>query len=48
MYGTPSGRGTTDIVEHENGMQKYLGYCKRNGITEEKIEKEVMAILAWM
>ncbi len=28
-------------IEHENGMQKYLGYCKRNGITEEKLKKEV-------
>ena len=28
-------------IEHENGMQKYLGYCKKNGITEEKLKKEV-------
>ena len=28
-------------IEHDKGMQKYLGYCKRNGITEEKMKKEV-------
>src|SRR5699024_6561688 len=28
-------------IEHENGMQKYLGYCKKSGITAEKLKKEV-------
>lgn len=28
-------------IEHEKGMQKYLGYCKRNGITKERLEKKV-------
>lgn len=27
-------------IEYEKGMQKYLGYCKRNGITKERLEKE--------
>lgn len=27
-------------IEHEKGLQKYLGYCKRNGITKERLEKE--------
>ena len=27
-------------IESEKGMQKYLGYCKRNGITRERLEKE--------
>lgn len=28
-------------IEHLEGMQKYLGYCKKNGITKEKLNKEV-------
>lgn len=28
-------------IESGKGMQKYLGYCKKNGITKEKLEKEV-------
>lgn len=28
-------------VEYKKGMQKYLKYCKENGITKEKIEKEL-------
>lgn len=28
-------------IEQEKGMQKYLGYCKRNGITKEQLEKKV-------
>ena len=27
-------------IENKKGMQKYLKYCKDNGITKEKIEKE--------
>lgn len=29
------------IIEYKNGLQEYLKYCKENGITKEKIEKEV-------
>lgn len=28
-------------IESEKGMQKYLGYCKQNGVTRERLEKEV-------
>ena len=27
-------------IEHEKGLQKYLAYCKRNGITKERLGKE--------
>ena len=28
-------------IEYKKGMQEYLKYCKDNGITKEKLEKEV-------
>ena len=28
-------------IEHKKGMQKYLKYCKENGITRERISKEI-------
>lgn len=28
-------------IDHMKGMQKYLGYCKRNGITAEKLKTEL-------
>ncbi len=28
-------------IEYKKGMQDYLKYCKENGITKEKLEKEV-------
>lgn len=28
-------------IEHENGMQKYLAYCKRNGVTKELLQEKV-------
>jgi len=28
-------------IEYLEGMQKYLEYCKRNGITKDKLNKEV-------
>lgn len=28
-------------IESHKGMQKYLGYCKKNGITKEKLEKDI-------
>lgn len=28
-------------IDHTKGMQKYLGYCKRNGITLEKLKNEL-------
>lgn len=31
---------TTEEIKNKNGMQKYLKYCKDNGITKETIEKQ--------
>lgn len=27
-------------IEHEKGMQKYLAYCKRNGVTKELLQEK--------
>lgn len=37
----------SDIAENhceyqsQNGMQKYLDYCKRNGVTKDRLEREI-------
>lgn len=28
-------------IDNKKGMQKYLAYCKRNGISKEKLQKQV-------
>jgi len=37
-----------DELEHKKGLQEYLKYCKKNGITKEKLEKETNMEIADM
>lgn len=37
-----------DEIEHKKGVQEYLKYCKKNGITKEKLEKETNMEIADM